>query len=622
MKRIILAIVVVAFAISGFAQKMPQATLKMKTKEAVQYKPFRTNIKEVGDTIWYNDFSDASEWKVYHTGGDNPDSGNPPGDWEIQNIDDPNAGYYTGTIHSTTWENGYAIYDADKYGDDSNGEDAYIEYVGVIDLSAYRSIAITGQQRYRKWQTTRMFVEVSTDSVNWTQFELNVSTPKSTLDTTPFMINISSAAAEHDTVYIRFHYHGGYDYAWNIDDIAIVEAPEVDLVGEMFNIAFNGGGWYSTIYNNERTFFSRIESYLYNNGIDTVIPSMTITLKKDGDVVFTKTTDSTTTMQPLAPGERDTIFWNTVYDLDGITEEDLFLDTIGNHTFNFELVLNTEGLTDQVMSNNVPIYDFSIDMTDSLMARATTISRLLSINSFGGTQSGDFIGTMYYLPNPDTFESIYIYLASNTDRGEYAGEVQPVVYEWDGSQWNEKLSGDPIDISTLGDGAYFKLSFNSDGFSELFQGGTYYGVGVKQYIDSSQYIGIGCDNVFPHDYPNEVLLQFGGNFYYTSAGVPDVKLYFTPEPASDTTSDTTGAVSTVDMNALKVYPNPATTNIYLENNTGATISIYNLVGEKVMEVADVRRNAVINVEGLKEGTYIVKVVDGNTVKTAKVNIVK
>ena len=611
MKRIILAVVAVIFAISGFAQKnLPQATERMKTKEVIPYKSYQLNLtKAIGDTIWYNDFSQASDWTMYHTGGN--------GDWAIQNTDDPSAGYHTGTIHSTTWQNGYAIYDADANGTD-NGEDAYIEYVGTLDLSAYQSVAIIGQQKYRKWQTTQMFIEVSTDSVNWTSFEVNASTPTSVSDTTPFRVNISSVAAGQSTVHIRFHYHGGWDYAWNIDDIAVIEAPKVDLAGEMFHVNFLGGGWYSTIYKNERTYFTRVESFIYNNGINNVTPEMTVALKKDGNTVFTKTTDSTTTMQPLAPGTRDTIFWNTIYDTAGVGAENLFLDTTGNYTYNFDISLNVNGDTDEYLENNVPINNFEINMSDTLMSRATTISRLLSINSFSGTQSGDFIGTVYYLPNPDTFKSILIYLASNQNAGTYSGEIQPVVYEYDLSagQWNEKLSGDPIDVTTLGDGDYFRLNFNSDGFSELFQGGTFYGVGVKEYIDSTQYVGIGADNVFPHDYKNETILQFGGSFYYTGAGVPDVKLYWpTYEPNNN-------LVSTIEMNSLKVYPNPAKTNIYVENNTGATISIYNLVGEKVMEITNADKNAVVNVSGLNAGTYIVKVIEGNTVKTAKVNVVK
>ena len=614
MKRIILLAVMVAIGLSGMSQKMPQATEKMKMKKLVPYKHYGFHFtKAVGDTIWYNDFSNAADWTMTHTGGN--------GDWEIQNQDNPNAGYGTGTIHSTTWQNGFAIYDADAYGD-NNGEDAYIEYVGTLDLSAYTSVAVIGQQKYRKWQTTQMFVEVSTDGTNWTSFEVNASTPTSVLDTTPFIVNVSSVAAGQSSVHIRFHYHGGWDYAWNIDDIAVIEAPEIDLVGEMFHVNFLGGGWYSTIYNNERTFFTRVESYIFNNGIYDVTPSMTITLTKDGNQVFTKTTDSTTTMQPLAPGARDTIFWNTPNDLNGLTEEDLFLDTTGTYTYHFDLTLNVDSGTDGIMTNNTPAADFTLQMSDTLMSRATTLSRLLSIASFSGTQSGDFIGTVYYLPNPDTFKSILIYLQSREGK-EYAGEVQPVIYEYDFNQgaWVEKLSGDPIDVASLGDGAYFKLDFNSDGFSEIFQGGTFYGVGVKQFLDpATQYIGVGSDNVFPHDYPNSVLLNLGGTFYYTGAGVPDVKLYWPTETGNN--NDTNNVVMNISKNALNVYPNPAATNIYVENNSGATIEIYNLLGEKVKTIADANRNAVVNVADLEEGTYIVKVIDGNEVKTAKVNIVK
>ena len=97
--------------------------------------------------------------------------------------------------------------------------------------------------------------------------------------------------------------------------------------------------------------------------------------------------------------------------------------------------------------------------------------------------------------------------------------------------------------------------------------------------------------------------------------MPDVILYWptTTEPS---------AVETVDANGLNVYPNPAKENIYVENNSGATIEIYNLLGQKVMSIAEADRNAVVSVRGLNEGTYIVKVIDGTQVKTAKINVVK
>lgn len=75
-------------------------------------------------------------------------------------------------------------------------------------------------------------------------------------------------------------------------------------------------------------------------------------------------------------------------------------------------------------------------------------------------------------------------------------------------------------------------------------------------------------------------------------------------------------------NTLNVFPNPANTYINVENAAGSQISVYNIAGQEVLSVESAEANETINVSNLNAGLYIVRVVNGNEVSTAKVSIIR
>jgi len=77
-----------------------------------------------------------------------------------------------------------------------------------------------------------------------------------------------------------------------------------------------------------------------------------------------------------------------------------------------------------------------------------------------------------------------------------------------------------------------------------------------------------------------------------------------------------------NTNDLTVTPNPANTYINVENAAGSQISVYNIAGQEVMSIESAEANETLNVSNLNAGLYIVRVVNGNEVSTAKVSIVR
>ncbi len=93
-----------------------------------------------------------------------------------------------------------------------------------------------------------------------------------------------------------------------------------------------------------------------------------------------------------------------------------------------------------------------------------------------------------------------------------------------------------------------------------------------------------------------------------------IRVNFEPYPV-------TGYQNTVKHD-VAIYPNPASTEIHVDHAEGATIEVYNIMGQNVMTVNDANAFNTLNVESLSAGTYIVKVINNNQVNTTKINIVK
>jgi hypothetical protein len=73
---------------------------------------------------------------------------------------------------------------------------------------------------------------------------------------------------------------------------------------------------------------------------------------------------------------------------------------------------------------------------------------------------------------------------------------------------------------------------------------------------------------------------------------------------------------------VKVYPNPTTGIVKVENAENATISVYTLTGSLVKTIESNAVNTSFDLTGLAKGTYLVKVIKENEVVTKKINLLK
>jgi hypothetical protein len=78
----------------------------------------------------------------------------------------------------------------------------------------------------------------------------------------------------------------------------------------------------------------------------------------------------------------------------------------------------------------------------------------------------------------------------------------------------------------------------------------------------------------------------------------------------------------IEATEMNVYPNPANNVVYVENAENANITVLNMLGQVVStQVANSNRET-ISTANLSEGTYILRIENGNEVSTKKVNVVR
>jgi len=186
-----------------------------------------------------------------------------------------------GVIQSATNTNGFAMYDSDGLNTSGSGsQNAYLTYNGFVNCDSFSNININFQSYHRKYQN-HIFLEVDTNS-NFSTFEsyeidaaLGITFAS---DNPEFVsIDISSIAANQDSIYFRFHYIGGDDYAWMIDDVTITPVPDYSItctdgsfssINNLNNLNVNLDVNY-TFYPKSQAFLHpyKFQSILSNNGL-------------------------------------------------------------------------------------------------------------------------------------------------------------------------------------------------------------------------------------------------------------------------------------------------------------------------------------------------------------------
>ncbi len=166
----------------------------------------------------------------------------------------------------------------------------------------------------------------------------------------------------------------------------------------------------------------------------------------------------------------------------------------------------------------------------------------------------------------------------------------------------------------------------SEANSEAYEG-CYVRVECVRSVVSSMYQGDwSCVNaanetvVFSHNFSSGTFTVVKDKTYRV-AGVVDYsheKYHVNYPSVSDITADCSMSVDELLANSNEVYPNPTTGMVSITNAEGKSIVVVNALGQVVASIDNAADNQTIDLSGLCNGTYFVKV-DGTVVK---VNVIR
>lgn len=104
--------------------------------------------------------------------------------------------------------------------------------------------------------------------------------------------------------------------------------------------------------------------------------------------------------------------------------------------------------------------------------------------------------------------------------------------------------------------------------------------------------------------------------------VVDTRTGLTYEANIIITLNDLASVGSTTLNGMKIYPNPATDILNINNVAGSEIKVYNTLGALVDSFFAESEAVVYNVSHLNEGLYIISVIRENTNRSIRVSVVK
>lgn len=666
MKRIFTLVVAVLCCAVVFAQaNYSQHLMRNANRSMVSKKIEKPNKTREGE-IWSCTFEEATP--LYTAGQVIASDAN----WELQTLSEYDGGSWWWTLNSTSENHPYqALSDTPDHWMMINGEgyditgydfDSYLMFTG-IDLTNAQYPQITFYE-YRCLfnippSTEATVIEVSTNGgASWTRHIVGCESQ----DNRGFFLRrvpIFEAAGYEDVI-IRFRanrneniitntYNGNPHYAdgifmamWQVDDIVIEEAMPFDLVITDYRMNkgicdYYSNPNYSANYDyrhyhlrpmfgqtprsewTSENMFASFNVAVENRGSEDVEPVVNITITgPNGEEIWTVDFEG----DLVGPYEIDTIdvieyVGEGVDKVFAFTEEQMQNIALGEYTVTY--TVSTEAGEDPTPANNTVSHHFYI--TESAYCPATpNITTTIGPNNWSDFTEGDeIVGMFEYYTLPDNEIPVYVFISENTNPGT---AIAANIYEYNATTDDFELTvtSGTYTISENDLGKWINIPLESplmlDEFDPEAQDKTIE-VGIAFFENGMEELHLGASR----DMPNKGWITR----YNMGDGVTGINV--TSECAApaiclgDPTAETV-TVATSEANEITMFPNPSNGIVNFTNVENATIEVYNMMGQVVASESNVSGNASIDLSGVANGNYIVRIVKDGEIATSKLNIVK
>jgi hypothetical protein len=529
-------------------------------------------------------------------------------------------------IASTTSANGFMILDGDFYNPGAPSTyrkmDAYIQ-TPVLNLSGYPDVMLRYQQFFRyccNESEIKILVQVSTNGgVNFTDFDTRdgVRVNSTSVNAAQKALNISALAGGQSNVVIRFRVSGASHYFWMIDDVAITEPAQNDLLlnKQYLDFIVPEGGYYTRIPKTqlgELTFKAAIKNIGSATQTDV---KLNVVVKKAATEVF----NGSSVGKSEARLAEDTLQIGVG---NGYTPS-----LIGTYSVKYNIVQQE---TEQVPTNDT-LPPFSFIVNDTVYARDNNLltGRTISTGNFvGGEGEGSRLVTEYVGINPGKLLSVSVYL--DTNRAAIGTYFKAIVYKVGTSAFEPLLESDFYDITAANQlGKWVHLPLITNGESELISDSTTYLVGIEVYGSSpTKNIYIPIDVSTPHPIRTSFIYPAGASspaWGYTTYGQAFIRLNVGEVDASLKKVENKG------FSLGQNQPNPAnsfsTIEYSLEKPSTVTLEITDLSGKLIEQFSQGRKpigkfQIGINTSTYSAGTYFYTLKTDLGMQTKKMIITK
>ena len=216
--------------------------------------------------------------------------------WNEDGIADDGAYAGTQPIASASAANGAASFDSDfldnagiqgNFGQGLAAAPQRGELISpVFSTEGSPAVTLTWTQYMRQFLST-FSVEVTNDGgATWTSFPIDannaVPVNSATATDNQVSVNVSSVMGDQAEVQFKFVYEANY-YFWTIDDVAVIETPDIDLVATAMYYPFNSASTPSSMLNSDTLEFA--VDARNNGGMDQSGTSATVQILDDAGTV-------------------------------------------------------------------------------------------------------------------------------------------------------------------------------------------------------------------------------------------------------------------------------------------------------------------------------------------------
>lgn len=613
MKKTYLLALLGAF-IAGNAEAQSKADgienipLKHKLKDRIDHGSEITTRGGGAAAIWEDDMSDPSTWVIDYDPTTCDIMWEIGTDVEVQGA--LSAPY--GNIQSTTASNGFAMIDSDFYGGASAGtcvEDSWIQTADSIDLTNYDRVVLEFETWYRRYNSEKPYVVISTDGVTWPEltpttdisgmpnvFDIWPDFPDVTsLDNNPTLVrlNITDVAANQPKVWVRFHWTGTWGYAWFVDDVKIVEQPANDLVTESAFMTHNGSGdEYGRIPQSQLLSSLNVGGEFLNFGYadqNNVTADFDITT--GGNSVLSTSSsfalamsDSTYIVDEMAtPSPALEV---GLYECSLVVESDeepAGAGTFGNNTYlrNFEVTEDRYSLDG--IGNHPAGYENS---------------GTLGTNSFEDAADGFMLFTYYDVSQEVAIMGVEIAISSNTvPGGSLICSIQDTTDVFLDEVSNPLEESDIVDVTQEHvDAGIITVMFDEPFVAEP----NGYFAGVEMFSnDNENDIRVIDDVTVPQPATSTMIYTPDDETVYANGNAAAIRLI---------TADNVGVNELETLDGVSVFPNPSNgmVNVAFTENGNYTVEVSNVLGE-LMHTEVVNSSTQLDLSKLVAGIYMLSV---------------